>query len=62
MATRLLKLSVNPHLIDKTPPNAFGFETAEFAIEELAEAVGLGCAFSYQFLNDIRRSINFKAS
>ena len=39
MATRLLKLSVNPHLIDKTPPNAFGFETAEFSIEDLAEAV-----------------------
>jgi hypothetical protein len=62
MASRLLKLSVNPTLIDKTIPGSHGFESSEFSIEDLAEAVQLGCAFSYQFLGDIRRSVNFKAT
>lgn len=62
MASRLLKLSVNPKLIDKTIPGSHGFEASEFSIEDLAEAVQLGCAFSYQFLGDIRRSVNFKAT
>ena len=62
---KLLKLSVNPSLIDK-PIDLYhsnmGFSPAEFNIEELAEVAKMGFCFSYQFVDGIRKAQNFIAS
>ena len=68
MSKRRLKFSVNPNLIDKTPPDekiwmSRGFVPVEFTIDELAEVVSEeGWAFSFQFLDEYRSMINFLAT
>lgn len=68
MSKRRLKFSVNPELVDKTPPKnkldmSRGFVSVEDTIEALAEIVSNdGWAFSFQFSNEHRSIINFLAT
>lgn len=63
-----LRLSVNPHLVDKASDSdkrlfSHGFHAMEISIDELAEVVSEdGFAFSYQFQGDHRTSNQFKAT
>lgn len=61
---RLIKLSFNPKLIDKTPPDdkrwlTHGFEPYEVTPDEFCQAINQGCSYSYQFEGGIRKSENF---
>lgn len=62
-----LKFSVNPELIDKIQPSdkrfmAEGFISVDGTIEDLAQAVQDGWGFSYQFIDQKRRTENFLAT
>lgn len=62
--TRLLKLSINPAIIDKNVTgNIAAFKSPwvphELSIAELANHIQLGRAFSAQFKNQIRKGSNF---
>lgn len=62
-----LKFSVNPELIDKVNPvdkrfMAEGFISVDETINELAQAVQDGWAFSYQFIDQKRKKENFLAT
>ena len=61
---RKLRFSVNTNLIDKIPPQdkrylADGFISVEGTIEDLAQAIADGWAFSYQFVDQKRSKFNF---
>tara|TARA_R110000787_G_scaffold26080_1_gene73033 strand:- start:6 stop:3062 length:3057 start_codon:yes stop_codon:yes gene_type:complete len=66
-ASRKLRISFNSKLIDKIPPQdkrhyTEGFETYEFSIQEFAKIVSKGCAFSYDFNDNVRKTENFLAA
>jgi hypothetical protein len=66
--TKKLRLSINPHLVDKaldTDKRFFshGFHAMDISIDELAEVVTKdGFAFSYQYQSDHRIRNQFKAT
>ena len=66
MTQRKLKLSVNTHFIDKTVEEKRfyreGFYNDELTLDQIADAINKGFTISYQFLDGIRKSENFKAT
>lgn len=67
MHSKLLKLSINLEFSDRDPPAdkrmmVTAFQNGEFTIEELAQAINEGYAYSYQFYGEVRKSENFKAT
>ena len=66
--SRKLKFSVNLNLIDKNPPDnkldmSRGFVSVEDTIEKLAEIISNeGWAFSFQFNQEHRSTVNFLAT
>lgn len=63
MASRKFKISVTTGFIDKTPRHKKyyreGFHNVEYTLDEIAEAINLGCTISYQFRDGIRSTQNF---
>lgn len=63
MALRKYKISVTTGFIDKTPKHKKyyreGFHNVEYTLDEIAEAINLGCTISFQFRDGIRSTQNF---
>lgn len=62
--SRLLKVSFNAGLINKEPPKSTksfreGFDPHELLIDDVAEAINMGAALSYQFRDGVRKKDNF---
>lgn len=60
-----MKLSINQKIINKNElgvSQAHDFKAVDISVEELATQIKKGCAFSYKFKNNHRRSQNFLCS